>query len=463
MAKQTFGSGIRQKLLQTIGVPTPDELKRAPHPWQKSDLMSKRTILRIGPSGLLAEVLPGAITDLNAPFDLSFNASGGAYETLIYDATGFASVKDLQDLFEGCRLHLQHLSKHARIVIIARDPEYTTDPLAKAVQQGVEGFMRTLSKEIGKKGSTANLLYMAPALLDYPSVAKRHLVPMLHFLLSERSAYVNAQPLRLSAHVPMPKAVPLHQPLKGKVALVTGGARGIGAAVTKTLAREGADVVVVDLPSNKEYAEALTAPINGRCILMDITQPDAAERLRSYFTSPSDKAVNSEPIGIDIIVHNAGVALDKTIKKMSNEQWQVSLAVNLAAILQINEQLLPILNNEGRVITLSSISGLGGNFGQANYTTAKAALIGLSAALGKQPELLDRAISFNAVAPGFIETRMTSKMPRMSKEVGQRMNNLSQAGQPIDVAELITFLCSPGAASISGQTVRVCGGNWLGA
>ena len=146
---------------------------------------------------------------------------------------------------------------------------------------------------------------------------------------------------------------------------------------------------------------------------------------------------------------------------MDIKYWDQVLNVNLQAILNINDALLPSLNEGGRVIAMSSISGLSGNFGQANYAATKAALIGYVAALA--PELSSRGITVNAIAPGFIETAMTAKMPLMTREGGRRLSNLQQGGLPEDIAEATLFLTSPGAAGITGQTLRVCGGSMIGA
>ena len=162
-----------------------------------------------------------------------------------------------------------------------------------------------------------------------------------------------------------------------------------------------------------------------------------------------------------VIVHNAGVTRDRTLGKMREQSWDLTLDVNLGAILRLNEALLPALGAGGRVILLASIAGLAGNVGQTNYAASKAAVAGLARHLG--PALAPRGIAVNAIAPGFIETRMTAAIPAATREVARRLSNLSQGGLPEDVAAAITFLCSPGAAGLSGRVLRVCGGNLIGA
>jgi 3-oxoacyl-[acyl-carrier protein] reductase len=148
---------------------------------------------------------------------------------------------------------------------------------------------------------------------------------------------------------------------------------------------------------------------------------------------------------------------------MTQKEWSSVVDVNLKAILDVDTALLEqnLIADEARLVYLSSISGIAGNFGQTNYAYTKAALIGYVEALS--PQLADRGITANAVAPGFIETDMTASLPILVREAGRRLNALSQGGKPEDVAEAIQFLASPASSGISGQTLRVCGGSLLGA
>ena len=167
--------------------------------------------------------------------------------------------------------------------------------------------------------------------------------------------------------------------------------------------------------------------------------------------------------GCDVIVHNAGITRDKTLGRMSDEQWDGLMAVNLTAPERITDALLEAdaLKPGGRVIGVSSISGIAGQRGQTNYSTSKAGVIGFVDAYA--PVMAEADLTINAVAPGFIETQMTAAMPFATREVGRRLNSLSQGGLPVDVAETVAWLASPGSGGVNGNVVRVCGQNLLGA
>ncbi len=168
--------------------------------------------------------------------------------------------------------------------------------------------------------------------------------------------------------------------------------------------------------------------------------------------------------GLDIVVHNAGITRDKTLGRMSEQQWDSVIGVNLMAQERINEALLTDsspLRAGGRLIGVASISGIAGNVGQANYATSKAGVIGH--VQGLAPRAAERGVTINAVAPGFIETSMTAAVPVMIREAGRRMNSLSQGGLPVDVAETIAWYADPGSGGVNGNVVRVCGQSMLGA
>jgi 3-oxoacyl-[acyl-carrier protein] reductase len=306
--------------------------------------------------------------------------------------------------------------------------------------------VRSLAKEL-RRGSTANLLWVEDE-ASLPSA--------LRFFLSGKSAYVDGQPLVLGPGV-APAPDDWEKPLAGKTALVTGAARGIGAAIAGVLARDGANVIAADLAVAGEALAKVANRIGGSALHLDVASPDAPQRLIDHLASHTD--------GLDILIHNAGITRDKLLANMKPEQWDSVIAVNLESQLAINDALLAAdgaLNDQARVVCLSSTTGFSGNRGQTNYGATKAGVIGLVRSYA--PAFAHHGNStINAVAPGFIDTEMTAKMPLATREVARRLSSLQQAGLPVDVAEAISWLSSPGAGGVNGQTLRVCGQNLVGA
>jgi 3-oxoacyl-[acyl-carrier protein] reductase len=246
------------------------------------------------------------------------------------------------------------------------------------------------------------------------------------------------------------------RPLAGKVAVVTGAARGIGASIAEVLGRDGAHVVAVDVPAAGQALAAVANRVGGTALQLDITAPDAAQRLVAHLTERHG--------GADVVVHNAGITRDKLLVNMDAARWNSVLAVNLQAQLDLTQALLDAegaLKPGARVVAVSSQSGIAGNRGQTNYSASKAGVIGMVRAWA--PAFAERGATINAVAPGFIVTEMTAKMPFGTREVGARLNSLQQGGLPVDVAEAIAWLAQPASAGVNGQVLRVCGQNLLGA
>ncbi len=162
------------------------------------------------------------------------------------------------------------------------------------------------------------------------------------------------------------------------------------------------------------------------------------------------------------MVHNAGVTRDKTLRKMKRTAWDQAIDINLGAVVDITNALLEgsVINKEGRIVLLSSIAGIAGNVGQTNYAASKSGLVGAVEHLSAQTA--KRGITVNAIAPGFIETRLTAAIPVMIREGARRMSALGQGGQPEDVGQAITFLSTPGADGLTGNVLRVCGGALVG-
>jgi 3-oxoacyl-[acyl-carrier protein] reductase len=267
---------------------------------------------------------------------------------------------------------------------------------------------------------------------------------------------VDAQVIRIGTHATT-TAEPddWTMPLDGKVALVTGASRGIGASIADVLARDGAHVVALDVPAQGDELSAVANRVKGTSLQLDITAADAPARLVKHLTERHG--------GVDIVVHNAGITRDKTLGNMKDSAWDAVLAVNLASQLAINDALLEAgaLRENGRIIGVSSIAGIAGNVGQTNYATSKAGVIGMVDTYA--PLLAERGATINAVAPGFIETKMTAAVPLFIREAGRRMNSMSQGGLPVDVAETIAWYANPGSAAVNGNIVRVCGQSLLGA
>jgi 3-oxoacyl-[acyl-carrier protein] reductase len=221
------------------------------------------------------------------------------------------------------------------------------------------------------------------------------------------------------------------------------------------MAAEGAHVVCLDLPRDDEPLSKVARSIGGSVLLADITDPDAPELIC--------KELNERFGGVDIVIHNAGITRDKLLANMKPQLWDMAVDVNLGAVIRITEKLVAngVLNDGGRVVCLSSVSGIAGNRGQTNYSASKAGIVGFVESLA--PQLAARGVTVNAIAPGFIETRLTSAMPVGIREGARRLSALGQGGHPEDVGQAITFLSTPGAVGITGSVLRVCGGALVGA
>jgi 3-oxoacyl-[acyl-carrier protein] reductase len=214
-------------------------------------------------------------------------------------------------------------------------------------------------------------------------------------------------------------------------------------------------VVGLDIPSQADDLALVAAETGGSTLPMDITAADAPRQIVDH--------LEKQHGGVDVVVHNAGVTRDKTLGRMTEDQWDMVLEVNLGAEQRIDHELFErgVVNPNGRIICVSSISAIAGNAGQTNYATSKAGVIGMVEAYA--PALSKSGQTVNAVAPGFIETQMTAAMPIGLREAGRRMNSMSQGGLPVDVAETIAWFASPGSAGVNGNVVRVCGQSLLGA
>jgi 3-oxoacyl-[acyl-carrier protein] reductase len=435
-------SPIGRFLAKNLGLPAPVPLLR----YAAGDPLVTGTVLT-GGTGRLAESLPGLLDRLDV-FGSRAADPESRYRGLVFDATGLTDSSQLGALRDFFGPLMRSLEACPRLVVIGTPPEPVGGPEPVA-QRPLEGFTRSLGKEVGR-GGTVQLVYVAQG-------AEGALLSTLAFLLSPKSAYVSGQVVRIGTtpeHTHAGDVDDWLRPLVGKVALVTGASRGIGEQIARVLHRDGATVIGVDVPQAADALVKLTNELEGDYLALDITAKDAPQRIAQQ--------VLTEHGGVDVVVHNAGITRDKKLANMAADRWESVIGVNLTAPERISRELLEqkAIRANGRIIGVASIAGIAGNVGQTNYATSKAGVIGLVDSL--KDDLPD-GITVNAVAPGFIETQMTAAVPLATREVGRRLNAMSQGGLPVDVAETIAWFASPGSTAVNGNVVRVCGQMMLGA
>lgn len=450
-----------RRIISSLGIPLPlpEQLKRDSGPWQERPLAESHIVFNSVDGGEVGQLVAEALLRAGAALyevgeakahehALPLDALGedAKADAVVMDATGITNIGELRQVYDFFQPLARRLSRSARVIILGRPADEMESAEAAAAQRALEGFVRSVAKEIGKTGSTANLIAISEG-------AEDRLEGALRFIASPRSAFITAQPLVVDLRTQAVDGdAPFVRPLDKKLALVTGAARGIGAQTAKLLAQEGAHVICLDRPEDQATTDELAGAISGTSLLADLSDTDAPQKI-------ADKI--KELGGVDIIVHNAGITRDRTMFRMSEEEWHQVIDVNLAAVNRLTQALEPMLKEGGRIVCLSSVVGVSGNAGQANYSASKAGVIGW--VTKKAKELAGRGITVNAVAPGFIETRLTAAIPIGLREMGRRTSALVQGGQPEDVAQAIVFLASPGAQGVTGQTLRVCGGALLGA
>jgi 3-oxoacyl-[acyl-carrier protein] reductase len=458
-----------------LPLPLPFPLRRSDGGWEQRPLENCAVAVGAAPGATLAPIVARAlvvagaspqVVGLGATVDAAaFRDLGEAYgrppaaldvaalpdgvrvRALVFDATGIEEPTGLAALHSFFHPLLPSLEVSGRVVLLGRPAERAASPLQAAARAALEGFVRSLAKEVGRRGATAQLVVVHTG-------AEAHLEPVLRFLLSPRSAFVSGQPITIAAHLPAGEA-PFVRPVEGKIALVTGAARGIGEATARCLAREGARVVCLDRPADDARLAEVAHEIGGELLALDLTDGGTPAAVAAHLSTRHG--------GVDIVIHNAGVTRDRTLARMPAEQWSAVIDINLSAMARLDGAFdaRGLLRDGGRVVALSSVSGIAGNLGQTNYAASKAGVIGYVRA--RAQALAARGVTVNAVAPGFIETRLTAAMPALVREAGRRLSALGQGGLPGDVAEVITFLSTPGAAGINGAVLRVCGGALVGA
>jgi 3-oxoacyl-[acyl-carrier protein] reductase len=443
---QVVNSGPGAFLAKQLGVPQPEKLRRyrAGEPPLAGSLL-------IGGEGRVVEPLRSALSN---DYDVVGANLGGrwadSFGGLVFDATGITNPTKLTALHEFFTPLLRNIGHSGRVVVIGTTPEDAESSDERIVQRALEGFTRSLGKEL-QRGSTVSLVYLSPDAKPGATGVES----TLRFLLSAKSAYVDGQVFYVGAADSTPVA-DWDRPLNGKVGIVTGAARGIGATIAEVFARDGARVVAIDVESAAEALAETATRIGGTALALDVTATDAVERITEHLRDHYDGHA-------DILVNNAGITRDKLLANMDDARWNSVLAVNLLAPQRLTEGLVDngSIGEGGRVIGLSSMAGIAGNRGQTNYATTKAGMIGLTQALA--PKLGEKGVTINAVAPGFIETQMTAAIPLATREVGRRLNSLYQGGQPVDVAETIAYFASPASNAVTGNVIRVCGQAMLGA
>jgi 3-oxoacyl-[acyl-carrier protein] reductase len=434
--QQFARSGLGRQVVRRLGLPDPTPLRRyAP------DQPALDGTALVGGFGRLVDVVRSVLKATDTEI-----GEAERYGALVFDASGIDDPARLRELYDFFHPVLRKINTCGRVVVLGTPPDGSTR--ADIAQRALEGFTRSLGKEL-TRGATAQLVYVAPG---YEAAAES----TLRFLLSAKSAFVDAQVIRVGTHGgATTEPEDWEQPLAGRVALVTGASRGIGASIAEVLARDGAHVIALDIPAQGDELSAVANSIKGVALQLDVTAATAPAELVRYLRDRHG--------GVDIVVHNAGITRDKKLANMKDSAWDAVLAVNLSSQLAINDALLDgdVLRPNGRIIGVSSIAGIAGNNGQTNYATSKAGVIGMVNAYA--PVLAERGATINAVAPGFIETKMTAAVPLLIREAGRRMSSLAQGGLPVDVAETIAWYASPASAAVNGNVVRVCGQSLLGA
>jgi 3-oxoacyl-[acyl-carrier protein] reductase len=437
-----ISTSVGQLLAKNLGLPNPAKLERYE---EGAPLVSGS--VAVGGEGRLAPTVVSTLDDLGVAA-VQEPAADQRYKGLVFDATGIQGSADLVALQKFFTPLMRSLEGNPRVVVLGTPPEMTNSNEERVAQRALEGFTRSLGKEIGR-GGTVQLVYVAPA-------ADAAIASTLAFLLSPKSAYVSGQVIRIGTSGAT-AAEPVEdwtRPLEGKVAIVTGASRGIGEEIARVLHRDGATVLGIDVPQAAEELQTVMKDIDGDLLMLDITAKDAPQRIAKH--------VKDKHGGVDVVVHNAGITRDKKLANMKEDGWSSAIAVNLTAPERITAELLDqgLVRPNGRIIGVSSIAGIAGNVGQTNYAASKAGVIGLVQSLA---DSLEDGITINAVAPGFIHTKMTAAVPFMTREVGSMLNAMSQGGLPVDVAETIAWYANPASTAVNGNVVRVCGQMMLGA
>ena len=464
--QQLVNTPIGKIVSKQIGLPNPVKLDRYE---RGQPVINGPVLLGAAPgsrlAGAIANVLAAIDADVHTPMQDEVRTAAAdahveakvfnpdappedqTFKALVFDASGIADSTQLHELWAFFHPTIRLVRRSGRVIVLGTPPEDCKHPRQATAQRALEGFVRSVGKEV-RKGATAQLIYVG-------TKAEPQIESTLRFVLSPKSAYVSGQVIRVGATALSADEIDWELPLSGQFALVTGASRGIGKAIAKVLARDGAHVIGLDVPGLQRELEETIGELGGSTLVLDITDDDAPARIATHLLEDHG--------GVDVVVHNAGVTRDKTLGRMDDARWDLVLSINLSAQERINDELLAreVIRENGRIVCVSSMSGIAGNAGQTNYAASKAGVIGMvesmAAPVGK------KRLTINAVAPGFIETQMTAAMPIATREAGRRMNSLAQGGLPVDVAETIAWFASPASGGVNGNVVRVCGQSLVGA